>query len=110
MSDIKNLSRAEKYKFWSDRVSLYYQSGLSQKEFCRVHNISYWSFNTWKRRLDKNVEKNQIQEISPELVKKLSNSRSNLEIILNETLRVSVPDNFTEETLRRIIYLLGIQL
>ena len=109
MNDIKHLSQSERRRYWLDHVSSFQRSGLSQREFCRNHNISYWSFNTWKRRLEEKGKKNQIQEISPLVVRELSDQNSNLEIQFNETIRISVPVNFSEETLRRILHVLVTQ-
>ncbi len=110
MKDIRRLTKSERQKYWSDNISQYHASGLSQKEFCRRHNISYWSFNTWKRRLENKVEKNQLQEVPSEVVKKLPSQKNNFEIQFNETIRISVPDNFSEETLKRILQVVGAQI
>jgi len=43
----------ERAKYWSDLVSAWSQSGLSQAEFCRRRGVKVASFAWWKRQLHK---------------------------------------------------------
>ena len=37
--------------YWTPLLQEWQSSGLSQRDFCRSHNLSYWAFRGWKRKL-----------------------------------------------------------
>ncbi len=37
--------------YWAPLVQEWQSSGLSQRDFCRSHNLSYWAFRNWKKKL-----------------------------------------------------------
>jgi hypothetical protein len=43
----------ERAKYWSDLVTAWSQSGLSQAEFCRQRGVKVASLTWWKRQLHK---------------------------------------------------------
>jgi len=50
---------------WSKIFCRWEESGESQREFCRTHNISFWSFRNWKAKLKRLPEKtNPFVELS----------------------------------------------
>jgi len=90
-------------EFWGNHVEIYYKSGLSQKEYCRQENISYWSFNSWKRKLEKSKPKNKIIEIPRDKFRSLTSASESFEIIISNNLKISIPNNFDAEVFKRII-------
>jgi hypothetical protein len=86
-------------------IEAYRKSGLSQKEYCRQKGISYWSFNSWKRRLESGIHK--AQEIPKEIIRSLSIEYKQIELILEDRMRISIPDRFSAETLRNVLNILG---
>jgi len=90
--------------FWQAHVKAQNDGGLTQREYCRQNNLSYWSFNSWKRRI-KN-ESIQFHEIPPTIVQGLSDENRQIEITVNDAIRISVPEGFSAATLRDILHVL----
>ncbi|MBU4387887.1 hypothetical protein KJ644_05515 [Candidatus Dependentiae bacterium] len=106
----KKLTSEERLKFWQDHVSVYRKSGMTQREYCGKANISYWSFNVWKRRIDSEEKATGIHEIPQAVVQRLSRERKDLEIIVHDRLRIVLPEGFSEKTLCRVLSLLKVRI
>jgi hypothetical protein len=65
-----------------------------------------WTFNQWKRRFDKSESETNFQQL-PINISPKATLYSPIEIILNNKIRLSVPDNFSSETLKQVIQTLG---
>jgi hypothetical protein len=100
---MKNQDREE---YWQNHYILFKKSGLSQKAYCREKEISYWSFNPWKRRFDKKKINMSFQEVPVKFGQDKS-SEEKIEIILKDNIRISIPDNFSSETLKNLMQILG---
>ena len=105
MEDRMSLSE-ERSKYWNEHYNAFNEAGLTQREFCKQNNLKYWTFNQWKRRFDKSESDVTLQELPIKLSKKL-NSNNPIEIILNDNIRLSIPDGFSETTLKTLIDILG---
>lgn len=92
--------------FWQAHVKAQNASGITQREYCRQNNISYWSFNPWKRRIEN--ESVQFQEISPTIVQEQPGENRRIKITVNDTIRISVPEGFSAATLRDILAVLDV--
>lgn len=90
--------------FWLAHVKAQKASGLTQREYCQQNDISYWSFNPWKRRIEN--ENVHFHEISPSIVQGLPAEKRQIEITVNDAIRISVPDGFSSDTLRDILHVL----
>ena len=93
--------------FWRAHVKAQNASGLNQLEYCRQNNISYWSFNSWKRRIEN--EGTGFHEILPAVVAPIPCGSRQIEISVNETIRITIPDGFSSDTLRDILAVLDVQ-
>lgn len=103
---MKNSRSKKKSKsYWQPHVEAQSQSGLTQREYCRQNNISYWSFNSWKRKLEK--ETNEFHEISPDRIPDLSTDEKQIQITLKNQHIISIPNGFSKDTLRDILTVLG---
>ena len=91
--------------YWKQHYDSFQESGLTQREYCRNNNLRYWTFNQWKRRFDKSESDLSMQEIPVKLPLKTS-SEKHIEIILNNNIRLSIPDNFSSDTLKKIVSVL----
>ena len=96
----------ENVKYWYSHLEAYRESGLSQREYCRRNKISYWSFNSWKRRLESNNK--NLQEVPSNVVQSLSSVNNKIEIILGDRIKITIPPGFSEETLRDILHIIGV--
>lgn len=101
----KTSTTEENLKYWQTHVESYQRSGLSQREYCRQQGISYWSFNSWKRRLE--TKNTDLQEIPKEIVHSLSPAEEQIELIVEDRIKISIPDGFSEKTLKNILQVLG---
>jgi hypothetical protein len=101
----RSRTKEENRRYWQSHVEAYRKSGLSQREYCRQQGISYWSFNPWKRKLGPETKK--VQEIPQDIVRSISPTAKEIELILVNGIRISIPDRFSGETLRNLLNILG---
>ena len=87
---------------WLNNYNSFNKSGLTQREYCRQEELGYWTFNSWKRRFDKSESDTTLQEV-PIKISPAHSANSPIEIILENNLRISIPENFSENTLKKII-------
>ena len=99
-------TRQDRQKYWKKHYNSFQDSGLSQRDYCRKNNLGYWSFNQWKRRFDKTNPDTSLQKIPVKSFRKTS-PEERLEILLQDKIKISVPDNFSPETLKTILSILG---
>ena len=85
---------------WQQHYHSFKGAGLSQREYCRQNRLGYWTFNKWKRLFDRESTSTSLQQLP---VKYHSVESERLEIILQDNLKISIPDDFSEKTLKRII-------
>ena len=94
--------------YWESHVAAFHKSGFTQREYCRQQNISYWSFNSRKRSLGK-LENTELQEISTETIQQLKpENNKNIDIVLNNNIRISIPIEFSESSLQKILSVLKV--
>ncbi len=100
MNQIKNPS---KEKYWQKQVEKYSKTSMSQRAFCRNNGISYWSFNTWKRRLSENSVKKDMVEVPAKKVRGVSKVPSKIELEINQSIRVFISSGFDPDLLKNVI-------
>ena len=99
-------NKKDRREYWKQHYISFQESGLTQREYCKQKDLGYWTFNQWKRRFDKSESDMSIQEIPIKLPLKTSSGK-HIEIVLNNNIRLSIPDNFSSDTLKKIISALG---
>ena len=97
-------SRQEKLeklrKFWKTHLETWEESGLPQKEYCRQHNLIYHRFVYWKARFkSRNLPVKFVQVAS----QPFNPSPSFLKLHLPRGCQVEIPDDFCEDTLKRLL-------
>lgn len=95
-----------KQEYWEKHYASYQKSGLSQRAYCKRNDLKYWTFNKWKKRLDKDSPATDFQEISVQLLQDNS-SNDRIEILLESGMKILIPDNFSPNSLRGIIEVLS---
>jgi hypothetical protein len=90
--------------YWRAHVKAQRKSGLTQREYCRQNDISYWSYNPWKRKLEGRGD--LFYEISPKIIQDLTVDNKNIEITVNDNIKISIPEGFSTDTLRDILHVL----
>ena len=98
-------SRQEKLekirKFWKTHLDNWEESGLNQSEYCRQHNLIYHRFGYWKARFkSRNLPVKFVQVASSEPI---NSSPSFLKLNLPRGCQVEIPDDFSEDTLKRLL-------
>ena len=82
------------------------QSGLSMRQYCSDHRISYWSFREWKKRETQNSgRKNGLVRI-PSTLYNQQRDHEPIEIILKNGIRVIVNENSGSDQLKNIVWIL----
>jgi len=97
-------SRQEKLeklrKFWKIHLETWEESGLLQKEYCRQHNLIYHRFVYWKARFkSRNLPIKFVQVAS----QPINPGPFFLKLNLPQGCQVEVPDDFSEDTLKRLL-------
>lgn len=110
-SQTNHNKRHHNQKYWQAHISALSKSGLSRAEYCRQHKLSYHAIIYWYKKFSTpapntsalipvSIQQNVARRIMPV-------SQANLKIILPGKLSVEVGDNFSAETLTRLLTTLG---
>ncbi|MDQ3024794.1 MAG: IS66 family insertion sequence element accessory protein TnpB [bacterium] len=87
MAEIK--SRA----FWEAHVSACEASGSKRAAYCRRHELNYWTFNEWRRRLGSTAAMAGAsrQALVPVMVSSARPTAGTLELCVGDQVRLSLP-------------------
>jgi hypothetical protein len=102
----KNTKILNKEKYWQKHISKYEQSGLSQKEYCKQNNLVYDTFRGWRKRLSK-ISTDDLVQVPSIITETAIVPNESLEIIINDILKIKIPDNFNPATLNELLKMLG---
>lgn len=95
---------------WQAHVNAAEKSGLSRAEYCRQHNLSYHAMIYWQRKLSKsNNRKTTLVPLNLPAALVQNGGQHNqaeLRIILQGEMSVAVGDNFSPDTLGRLLTVL----
>lgn len=87
----------------ANHVKSWETSGLSMREYCRKHSISYWSFREWRKlKQHGNKTKSRLIEVPQEIYLN-PEEHAPIEIIINSRIHLSIKENFSSELLKNII-------
>jgi len=104
-----NQSRAEqleeKRHYWKQQIEHWKESGLTQTEFCRLHNLKAQQLTYWKKRFHSQQEQVSLVELqwNPAPQPTLSPSASPLRLILNDQYRIDIDRGFDPLTLQQVV-------
>lgn len=90
----------EKREIWTSHVEAWRESGLSQIDYCRQHNLSRHRFTYWKCKLDKQNTPLKFIPLSGNPV--LSQNQTSISLALGE-YKIEIGDGFKPETLSTLI-------
>lgn len=101
---MESKSRQEKSKklrrLWKAHLDKWEESGLSQSEYCRRHNLSRHRFSYWKARIK---PKNLPIELAQVPSEALNIGSSVLKLNFPQGVQVEIPDGFSQETLEKVL-------
>ena len=99
---------SEKRKFWKELIHHWQESGLTQTEYCRIHNLTPHQFTYWKKRIVKPpetpislVQVNMKSSFNPNPL-----HHSPLRLIIGEQYRIEIDRGFDPATLQQLIFTL----
>jgi hypothetical protein len=97
----------QKVDYWNKHLTSWGKSKLSQAQYCRQNNLNPNMFSKWKRLLSAKNDQLLLTEVP---VDKIINESSNsgIELIINESIKVRVVDNFNKELLQELLKSIGV--
>jgi len=86
--------------YWQQHYLSFKELNITQREYCRQNELGYWTFNKWKRIFDQEITSTSLQQL-PVTYHPVKTEK--LEIILPDNVKISIPEAFSEQTLRKIM-------
>jgi hypothetical protein len=102
-------TRTGRWEYWNGHVQQWRNSGLTQKEYCNKEGISLERLGTWKRRLDREGQKQSgaLVAVPSRIVASALHAASpTLRLVVDERYRVEIPDAFSPVTLEKVLQVL----
>jgi hypothetical protein len=93
--------------FWKNHIAAYSESDLTQAEYCRMNNINANYLSKLLRIEIKDNPGNAFVQIKPAIQDYMND---NLRLTLSDKYIITIPDNFSNETLKRILDILEARL
>ena len=96
-------------QYWTDQVKQWRSSSLTQKQYCSKEGISLERFGAWKRRLDREGQKQTgaLIAVPSRIVSSALHNAGTLKLVVNERYRVEIPDAFSPVTLETVLHILN---
>jgi len=91
---------AEKQKFWKEQIKSWQESGLTQVEYCRKHDLIPHRFTYWKSRLVK-PEQSSVSLVQ---VNMKANPIRPLRLVFGDPYYVEIDRGFDPVALRQLLY------
>lgn len=101
--------RAEKVNYWQPHLLGWQDSQLSATEYCRQQELNVHQFKYWQHQLLPGFKKAKASDPKQPIQfteLKMPLPSSGLEIVLTSGHHILVPDNFHEQTVKRILQLM----
>lgn len=94
---------------WIEEVQRWRESGLTQKEYCSREGISLERLGTWKRRLDRDGQKQSgaLVAVPSRIVTSALHAGPAIKLVVDERYRVEIPDAFLPATLETVLHVLN---
>lgn len=103
----------KKEQFWGPHIKKWKSSGITQAKYCEKNNLILRRFNYWKCKIDKkpvkSIELVQVETASVNIPKISIPDQPNIRLKLKITniFEIEVADDFSQNTLRKVISVLG---
>ena len=96
---------AEKRRFWQRQIQQWKDSGLTQTEFCHLHNLKPHQLTYWKKRFQPAQAPISLVELKWESAFQTPTgpSASPLRLVLNEQYRIDIDRGFDPLTLQQLV-------
>jgi len=98
----------ESRETWTSHVEAWKESGLSQVDYCRKHDLSRHRFTYWKCKLGKKTNPVKFIPISEDPFRSQTGYHNQTPIRLNiGGYQIEIGDGFSPETLSSLMFTLG---
>jgi hypothetical protein len=96
-------------EYWTEEVRRWRTSGLTQKHYCIREGISLERLGTWKRRLDREGQKQTgaLVAVPSRIVSSALHVSATIKVVIDERYRVEIPDAFSPATLETVLHVLN---
>ena len=97
----------ERENYWRLKFNEWKGSKLSQSKFCESNDIKKSSFGYWVKRFEKEESNNNdnFVELPVSIIK-----TKEIEIVINNRIKINIPDNFNIETLKKVFLSMDIKI
>jgi len=95
----------EKRRFWKQQIEHWKESGLTQTEFCRLHNLKNHQLTYWKKRFHRPQAPVSLIELQlgSAVQSHTCSNGSPLRLILDEQYRIDIDRGFDPVTLQQLV-------
>ncbi len=105
MNEIEKVKKEVKLAQWAEMVKSRNESGLTVTDWCKRNGINlktyYYRLKRMRQAVCSEIEQHDIVPAIPAEESRFEEER-NIEIIVGD-IKVSLPDNFNEATLKRLL-------
>jgi hypothetical protein len=109
----RQAQQAKKKRFWTVHLKARERSGLSQNEYCNRNQLSIGQFCYWKKKLlhcpSPALDFVPVSVGSVESQAIPSNTDSGVTILLENSIKIRLTNDFTATTLAKVVSTLGDQ-
>lgn len=109
---MEQLSRAEqleqKRTYWKRHIDSWQETGLSQSEYCRRHNLKHHQLVYWKKRFLKTETEVSFVPLKLEDLLDIParQDQASLTLVINNQFKVDIRAGFDVQLLRQLIFAL----
>ena len=91
---------------WYKLFTTWKQSGISPGAFCQKHQLGLASFQRWRRIFEKEQNLKEAKPVNFLPIRVHDRAPSNLIVQINGRLRIEVPVEFDQKTLKDVVQVL----
>jgi hypothetical protein len=101
-------TQAERLSFWKPHVTAWHKSRVSGKAYCRKHGLSCRALYYWNKKIKKQPAQSVELVPVPTAFSAIHQpaTGSPIKVEIGDRVRLVVPDNFSANTLSRLITVL----
>ena len=104
MNEIAKVKKEVRMAQWAEMVKQRNESGLTVTDWCRQNGINlktyYYRLKQIRQAVCNEIEQHDIVPVEPTAVAETAAEKIELSV---EDVTISLPDNFNEDTLRRLL-------
>ncbi len=109
---MEQLSRAEqieqKRTYWKQHIESWQETGLTQIEYCRRHNLKHHQLVYWKKRFLKTETAISFAALKLDDLLDIGRQpqRASLCLVINDSFKIEITSGFDAQLLRQVIFAL----